>query len=170
MPFTAPGMASHHPKIHVLILKFLLRVFKSVMQCWMPTCLANSREEFLISMYTICNLKWCVGENYTKYCDWRLKYKARSLKLLKIWILASFFPSKLRIWNPLSQNRFMRISLILNAGSPWTSWCYSATSWMQLQQACQHISHTMSHHTWLVTNYQFTKLYLILTLPGFRID
>ena len=66
------------------------------MQCWMPTLLANSREEFLISMYTICNLmpKWCVGKNNTKYCDWRLKYKARSLKLLKIWILASFFPSE----------------------------------------------------------------------------
>lgn len=46
----------------------------------------------------------------------------------------------------------------------------SATSRIQLQQACQHITHTMSHHTWLVTNYQFTKLYLILTLPGFRID
>ena len=74
------------PKFHVLIPKFLLWVLKSEMPCSMSTCVANSKEEFLTSMYAVCNkMRKCyVGNNNIKYCNWRMKNKARSLRLLNI--------------------------------------------------------------------------------------
>ena len=86
MSFIAIGIAFHTPKTSCFDIKVLALGFETGNAMLNVNMCGNSKEEFLTSMYAVCNkMRKCyVGNNNIKYCNWRMKNKARSLRLLNI--------------------------------------------------------------------------------------